>query len=346
MHKGMFLVGLLLVGVMVAIPALLVHHTASPTLVEQGTQSKGGMKKSSLEKNDVLNEPSVTVYLSHEKRRITLPLERYIRGVVAAEMPADFHVEALKAQALAARTYIANRLSKNSFPDMKQWGTKAKGAQVTDTVQHQAFVTDTVLREKWGAKYDALSKRVNEAVASTGGEVIQYNGKPIYAAFFSTSNGYTENSEDYFTEKMPYLRSVASPWDRQSPKYETKKTFSLAELTQRIQKSTGKQIAMATSTGNGIMQVKDRTPGNRIGQLRIGDQLFTGRQVREALGLSSSDFSWKVKGKDITFTTKGYGHGVGMSQWGANLMAQQGKSVQSIIKHYYQGVAIAKGNWK
>lgn len=341
----MFIIGLLLVTVMIAIPAVLVNQAESPSLVEQGTQHEGAVNQSK-PNVDLSKEPKVTIYLTNEKRKITLPLERYIRGVVAAEMPADFHVEALKAQALTARTFIANRLAKSSSSDMAKWGARAKGAQVTDTVQHQAFLTDRALRANWGDHYETLSERVNEAVSATGGEVIQYKGKPIYAAFFSTSNGYTENSEDYFTEKMPYLRSVASPWDRQSPKYEAEQTLSVAELAQRIQKYTGKQIAMSAATGSGMIQVKNRTPGKRISQLQIGDQNFTGRQVREALGLSSSDFTWRVKGKDITFTTRGNGHGVGMSQWGANLMAQKGKSVQTIIKHYYQGVAIAKEDWK
>jgi stage II sporulation protein D len=272
---------------------------------------------------------SIVVTLSKEDKVVSVPLEDYVRGVVASEMPLTFQPESLRAQALAARTYIISRVKNNR-------------AKVTDTVKDQVYATDEALRQRWGSNYDANMRKITTAVNSTRDMIITYQGKPIYAAFFSTSNGHTENSEDYFIQPYPYLRSVASPWDKQSPKYMRTKTVTLTAMSRQLEDHTGKRIAIATLTQtNGIKMLK-RTTGKRIATLKFGDQVFTGREVREALGLASSDFTWSIHGKNVTFTTYGFGHGVGMSQWGANLLAEQGKKAEEIIHHYYRGVAIKK----
>lgn len=336
MHKGMVLLLTLLIGVMIAVPAILVSFDRDdPPDVK--ARVGGGSPAASLESG-----PKVKVYLSEEKRVEELPMEGYIRGVVAAEMPADFHLEALKAQALAARTYMVDRLSRGNFSDMKKLGREAGEADVTDTVNHQVYVTDRELKKQWGEHYETYSARIDRAVSETVGQVIQYDGKPIYAAFFSTSNGKTENSEDYFSKRYPYLRSVPSPWDKASPKYSERKQFKVADFVSQISESTGKQVAVAASAGNDWLKVVKRTEGGSVSEVRIGDGKLTGRQVREALGLSSADFDFHLSGEKITVVTKGYGHGVGMSQWGANLMAEQGKSAKEIVRYYYSGVKIAK----
>lgn len=286
------------------------------------------------------DETVIRVFLSEEKRVIRVPLERYVRGVVAAEMPADFHMEALKAQALAARTYIVDRLRSGDFSDMEALGAEARGAHVSDSVQHQAYRTDEQLKKSWGDRYAAYSSQINRAVLDTRGKVILYKGEPIYAAFFSTSNGRTENSEDVFSTSFPYLRSVPSPWDEKSPRFLNEKTISLDDFFQRMEKATGKRVAVSASSGSNWIRILERTSGKRIKTLQIGDQTFTGRQVREALGLASTDFTWTIEGGRIRFRSKGYGHGVGMSQWGANLLAHQGKSAEDIVRHYYRGVEI------
>ncbi|TCW39238.1 stage II sporulation protein D [Laceyella sacchari] len=326
--------GLLLV--IMGIPALLVSWVGADTADAGDKLGKEGADLASQ------NSLQVRVYLSKEKRVIQLPLESYIEGVVAAEMPAQFHSEALKAQALAARTYIVGRLMKGQVLDAKEWGEKASGAHVTDTVQHQAYETDAVLRKKWGYNYPNNKRRVAEAVHATAGQIITYGGKPIYAAFFSTSNGRTENSEEYFKEKYPYLRSVDSSWDQLSPKYINRVSMKPDVFLSKLEQATGKRLAVAAlqTTSNQSFAVLSRTQGARIERVRIGGEVFKGREVREALNLPSSDFQLQMKDGQVIITTKGYGHGVGMSQWGANLMAAQGKSVDEIIKHYYQGVEI------
>ncbi|WP_438435097.1 stage II sporulation protein D [Gorillibacterium sp. sgz500922] len=273
----------------------------------------------------------VPVYLARTETVQRLPLEDYVLGVVAAEMPADFAPEALKAQALAARTYIVRRYLDGDFS-----GVPDKTAWVTDTVQHQAFLTDAQLRKSWGAEYAANRAKLARAVEETAGVILTYGGKPINAVFFSSGNGYTENAEDYWNVSEPYLRSVPSPWDKDAPGYETTVTISKKQLVRKLGLS-GKLSANAAASG---MRITARTEGHRVAEVQIGDASFSGREIREKLGLRSSSFEWKVKGSQIEFTTFGNGHGVGMSQWGAEGMAREGKSAEDIVRYYYRGVRL------
>ncbi|MDQ0113622.1 stage II sporulation protein D [Paenibacillus harenae] len=276
----------------------------------------------------------VHVYLTKEKRIENVPLETYVRGVVAAEMPIDFELEALKAQAIAARTYIVRRLMQGEESD-----ASVHGADVTDTIQHQVYTPLAKLEGQWTkAQRKANMAKLGKAIDETRGLVVTYEGEPIEAVFFSTSNGYTENSEDYWKQQIPYLRSVESPWDKAiSPKY--KETVSL-KLSEFHKKLGVKRKGFAKSS----LRIIERTEGNRISKIRIGDKVFTGREVREKLELASSQFTWSVKGDYITITTYGYGHGVGMSQWGANGMAKEGAGAASILAHYYSSTAVEQAS--
>jgi stage II sporulation protein D len=283
-----------------------------------------------------LDDLIIHIYLTKEKRIENVPLETYVRGVVAAEMPIDFEIEALKAQAIAARTYIVRRLIQGQGDDTDM---SLHGADVTDTVQHQVYTPLAKLEGQWTkTERKANMAKLGKVINETRGLVITYEGEPIEAAFFSTSNGYTENSEDYWTQQIPYLRSVESPWDKAiSPKY--KETVKL-KLTEFHKKLGVKRKGFAKSS----IRVIERTEGNRISKIRIGDKVFTGREVREKLELASSQFTWSVKGDFITITTYGYGHGVGMSQWGANGMAQEGANVAAILGHYYSSTTVEQAS--
>lgn len=275
---------------------------------------------------DAADSPfSVAVMRTTTETVEDVPLEEYVVGVVAAEMPAEFEMEALKAQSLAARTYTVNHL-------LYQDGEE-NNYDVTDTVQHQVYKSEEELMKQWGSDYDWKIKRVREAVAATKGEILTYEGKPITAAFFSTSNGKTENSEDYWENEIPYLRSVESPWDKESPKYADQKTFSLQQLSQLL------EIDLPNETP--IFIEESRTESGRVGKLALEGHTFSGREIREKLRLPSSDFTIKQSNNHLIFTTEGYGHGVGMSQYGANGMAKEGKTYKDIINHYYQGVEIS-----
>lgn len=252
----------------------------------------------------------VEVWLTEPRRIESVALEEYVSGVVAAEMSADFPDEALKAQAIAARTYIVRHLLNNP------------GEPVTDTTQQQAYTSRDIAQNLAG--FD----RIQAATLATAGQILLYEDEPIEALYFSTSNGYTANGEDYYEgANLPYLRSVASPWDEAiSPQYEQTQTFSAAQV-RRLLDLTEQQLAEMTIT--------QRTSGGYVQTVTAGRQQRTGRAVREALGLASADFTWSFDGDHVTFTTLGYGHGVGMSQYGARGMAADGNRYQEILAYYY-----------
>ncbi|WP_309123159.1 stage II sporulation protein D [Paenibacillus sp.] len=273
----------------------------------------------------------VPVYLTDRKETVSVPLEAYVRGVLAAEMPADFELEALKAQAIAARTYLARRLASGETSGLPP---DAAGALVTDTVAHQAYATEEELRERWGFfKYARNLDKLTRAVNDTEGLVLTYEGEPIEATFFSTSNGFTENSELYWQAAIPYLRSVESPWDeRYAPNYEREASFAYKDFYTKL--------GLKASNKMPELVVERTSDSGRVLSVRIAGTSFAGREVREKLGLASTDFTWSAADGRITFHTEGYGHGVGMSQWGANGMAKEGRTAEEILLHYYQGVRL------
>ncbi|UJF33263.1 stage II sporulation protein D [Paenibacillus hexagrammi] len=272
----------------------------------------------------------IPVYLTKKEAVETVPLEQYVKGVLAAEMPVEFELEALKAQAMAARTYVVRRVL-----DKDTSNVPVSDALVTDTTSHQAYLNEQELREQWGSAYENNMAKIDRAVTETKDLILTYEHKPINATFFSTSNGYTENSEDYWDGVIPYLRSKPSPWDiKLSPKYKETLTLSYKTVLQKLE-------LPSISKTSGI-KVQQQTAGHRIKTVTIGGKSFSGREVREKLGLASSQFDWKWVGSQIEFTTYGYGHGVGLSQWGANGMAKEGKSAADIVTYYYTGISIEK----
>ncbi|MBO9130042.1 stage II sporulation protein D [Bacillus sp. 165] len=309
----------------ILVPALLVlpfHEKASGNLAKKEKEPAAIPASSQ-------SAVQVAVYRSKQKMVETFPIEDYVVGVVAAEMPADFELEALKAQALTARTFIVKTM-------LNEQGGVPDQANISDTINDQVFKNEEELKKQWGKEYEWKIERVREAVAATAGQVLTYNNAPINASFFSTSNGFTENSEDYWGSPVPYLKSVNSPWDKESPKFSSSQTISIADF----QKKLGITIAKDGTVG----KIVSRTDGQRVGLVNFNGKTLTGKQIREKLGLRSSDFTWEQKGQQIVIKTKGYGHGVGMSQYGANGMAKEGKSYEDILNHYYTGVTIASIN--
>ncbi|WP_082684230.1 stage II sporulation protein D [Lentibacillus amyloliquefaciens] len=267
---------------------------------------------------------AVEVMRANSEQVENVPLETYISRVVASETPAEFEMEALKAQSLAARTFIVNRMLHQDGKDK---------ADVTDTTSDQVYHNEQELQQSMGSTYEEDMTKIRKAVAATKGEILTYKNNPITAAYFSTSNGYTENSEDYWENEVPYLRSVESPWDTNTPKFKDQKVFTVSKVENLLETDLPSIDAISMDLS--------RTEGNRVDQLKIGDKTFSGRNIREALGLKSSDFSIEKKRDHLIFTTKGFGHGIGMSQFGANGMAKDGKTYKEIVKHYYQDVEIS-----
>lgn len=279
----------------------------------------------------------VPIYMTKEDEIEVLPLEVYVRGVIAAEMPIEFELEALKAQAIAARTYIYRRMVDQDFSNVP-----VDGAYVTDTVSHQVYLSEDQLKQKWTAKlHEENMEKINRAVNETKGLVATYENHPINSTFFSTSNGYTENSEDYWNVELPYLRSVQSPWDIEiSPKFTNKIVLSSNEFFNKLNINP----TQPASTGQSLVRILEWSEGHRIKKIAIGDVVLTGREVRERLGLSSSQFEMVMVENQIQITSYGFGHGVGMSQWGANGMAKEGSTAEEILLHYYQGIEVQKVN--
>lgn len=268
---------------------------------------------------------NTTVRVLHEDGAIeTIPFEEYTLGVLAGEMPVNFELEALKAQAVAARSYVLKKMEQN----------KDKDYDVVDTVMNQVYVSDESLREKWKDSYDEKINKLKQAIIETKGEYLTYNNEVVEAFFFSTSTGKTENSEEVFVQALPYLRSVDSSWDSKvSPVFNETTTLSLSEFYQKLNleynDSLNIEILETTSTG-------------RIKRIKINDKEFTGNDVYKALKIRSTFFEIKKSDNNVVITTKGYGHGVGMSQYGAEGMAKEGYTYDQILKHYYKDVEISK----
>lgn len=297
----------------------------------------------------------VRVYLTRTGAVETVPLEQYVTGVLAAEMPADFELAALKAQAIAARTFIVRRLAAGDTG-----GTAGGKADVNDTVEHQVYLSRAEL-EEWPNRGKATQlEKLRQAVKQTEGIVMTYRGQPITASFFSSSGGYTENSEEYWSLKVPYLRSVPSPWDAAiNPKNRETIEMPLSQLYGKLGQKVPESVQTALAALNqgdnrakaaaklsavNLFKTLSWTSGRRVKEIRIGDQVYTGREVREKLDLRSSQFTISVTGDTVKITTYGYGHGVGMSQWGANGMAKEGYTTTQILKHYYTGISFQQAS--
>ena len=253
-----------------------------------------------------------------------VPFEKYIIGVLAGEMPISFELEALKAQAVASRSYVMKKMAYNKKNDY----------DVVDTQDNQVYLDDDYLKEAWKENYTQNINKLKKAVLETKGEYLEYNNEVVEAFFFSTSSGKTENSEEVFALEVPYLKSVDSSWDEKtSPIFNSNNYFTLTEFCNKLSVNCSNKlnvdILTTTSTG-------------RIKKIKINNKTYTGDKIRELLSLRSTFFSISQNGTNITVTTKGYGHGVGMSQYGALGMAKEGYSYDEILKHYYQGVEIKK----
>ena len=254
----------------------------------------------------------------------SIPLEEYVMGVVAGEMPVSFDIEALKAQCVASRSYVIRRImhSRDSLYD------------VVDSVNNQVYLDESQLRNRWGDKYVQYINKIRQAVNETSMEYLEYNGEVIDAMFFSTSNGYTEDSGIVFSNSLPYLKSVESSYDKNvSPVFQKIETMSLQEFYDRLGLSYANNLNVV---------ILEKSASNRVVKLKINGKDFRGRDVYYKLGIRSLDFSISQFGNNVSIETKGYGHGVGMSQYGALGMAKEGKSYKDILSHYYIGTNLKK----
>lgn len=288
---------------------------------------------------EIKNGDIIKVFIKSKNKIVQMSFEDYIVGVVAAEMPVKFDIEAIKAQAVAARTYAAAKM----FFYGGKGCVRYKGADVCSEVHCQAWISKEE-RFKYWKPSEAIANwnKINGAVLATKGIVISYNNKLASGIkYFSTSDGKTENSIHAFGYAEPYLVSVDSPNEEESPSFKSQVIISKDEFINRIKKINSK-INISSKKLASQVKILEWTEGGRVKNMKIGDKVFSGIDVRWAINLKSADFNIKIDKKNVTFNVKGYGHGVGMSQWGANEMGKRGAKYDEILKHYFKGTVMKK----
>jgi len=311
--------------------------------------NKLNISKYDLNKDSVIldkinsEEPYVKLLISKENKIENIKLEEYVKGVISAEMPVEFNIEALKAQAVAARTYAVAHMGTYGGRQYDKQGN----IDLIDTVECQVYINKNDRLSSWPEnKRDEYWKKINEAVDLTHGEVITYNDSIVSEPFFfSCSSGKTENSEDVFSNPEPYLRSVSSIEDKASPEYESTVKISYEDFIRKINSKYSNAGLKANNIKNQITVIS-RSESGSIKEIKVGSVTMKGLQFRSILGLNSENISIKFYNKYLEFSCKGYGHGVGMSQWGANFMGKSGKNYIYILQHYYMGVSIDKLKYK
>ncbi len=283
-----------------------------------------------------IDEPDlIKVYNLKTNDVMVIDFEEYLKGVVASEMPVEFNIEALKAQAITARTFLLYRMKKypNGQPEHMD-------APVCTGTHCQVWSSKEDLiashEEGW---YDNNWSKIEEAVNSTAGQILTYEGKIIEPLFHSTSGGRTENSEDVFSASIPYLRSVESPYENEAPKLHDSVKITVNDFISKV-KSVYSDLDISPENLDEKIQLGEVSEGGKIKTIFIDNKQLTGREMRSLFNLNSTNFSFIQSGNEIEIVTTGYGHGVGMSQWGAEGMADEGYNCKEILKHYYTGVEI------
>ena len=259
------------------------------------------------------NEKTIIVHLTDLD--LYLDLNDYVTGVVASEMPALFNEEALKAQAVAARSFATSKIENNFL-------------ELTSGISDQVYSPNFKLKEKWNDDYNKYYNKIYNCVKSTHNEVIKRDNKILRTYYFSMSNGYTENSQTVFNDTT--FTSVKSLENENTPNYKFQKTFSSSDLNKLL------------NISNIDVQNIERNETNHVKSITINNKTYTGIEFRKLLNLRSTDFTIEKQDNNYIITTIGYGHGVGMSQYGANQMAKEGSSYKEILNHYYENTEISE----
>ncbi len=280
----------------------------------------------------VSEDAGVTVDILFGSRVERMTLRDYLLGVVAAEMPASFEPAALEAQAVAARTDTLYRLLVAR--------PHREAACCVDPGCCKAYLSPEELRRRWGEDYDRWAEKIAAAVDATDGEVLTWEGKPIFAAFHACSDGWTEASEDVWVTALPYLRSVPTPeTEGEVPAFRSEVRFGTEELRSLLEdKVPG---AVLPEDPADWLSGEKRTSSGRLLSVEAGGVTLSGTAFRLLLGLRSTAVTWSLREGTFRFETAGYGHGVGLSQYGAEAMAKAGSGWQEILRHYYTGAGIS-----
>lgn len=324
MKKTIFII-IAIILITIILPLIIICNTSGFYIVPKNKTA------------EITNTETIKVYIKSKDVVEEMPVEDYIVGVVAAEVPASFETEAIKAQAVAARSYLMSHI--NSYRT-KGIPENHKGADAcTDYTHCQAWLSEAERKASWSSDAaDENWEKIKNAVAATQGEVMRYDGEIINAVFHSTSSGKTENAVDVWGSDVPYLKSVNSEGDKKSPKYSSDVDISVDEY---------KNTIAANITGidwtKGLYSDIVRSDAGGIVTMKVGGAEIKGSKLRSMFGIRSTNVELSEKDGRIYMRVLGYGHGVGMSQYGANYLAGEGKGYKEILKTYYTGVEIVKG---
>ncbi len=267
----------------------------------------------------------------------SIPEDKFIFSTVATEVPANFCDETIKAQMVAAYTYFKNLQKKQkSHPS-----NELNGADfAVDSSKCKYFATDEKIHEKWGNNFDFYNDKFQRLLSEVLGQTLKYNGEYIEAMYHAISSGQTESIEDVFGGNNPYLKPVPSPGDTLANGYLTEKTLSIAEITETL-KAKFPGEALDTNAVKS-MCISEKNDSGLIKKVSVGSKTFTGREIRELFSLRSSNFDIEITPDNVIFKVRGYGHGVGLSQYGAEYMAKQGADYKEILAWYYPGTELVK----
>lgn len=319
MFKGILLFIFYILAVTLIIPFGVIFFSSKIEVTPSNKEAFIYERESEQEVINSVEFNNNEIIQSNKESFETNKFEDYIVGVVAAEMPVSFEEEALKAQAIAARTYAFKRIDNiNEDVDYKNIG--------------QAYNSIEELKIKWGKSYENYYEKIKNAVYSTKGIIMIYEDEPIESVFHSTSAGRTEISENIWGRNLPYIKSVDSKADEKAPNFIFDKKIPnekiIKEISGKYQNINKKEIISS-------FNISKRSDAGYVLEVSVGGKILTGREIRTMFELRSTNFTIKKEKGGILFTTKGFGHGAGMSQYGANFMALSGKNYKEILSHYY-----------
>lgn len=309
-----------------AIIMLLCPLAAIPSGPEENTAEEQTGEDTAKEASKT-DSDTISVFMSAEEKTEEMDMRDYIIGTVAAEMPASYESEALKAQALAAVTFAQYQKTAGSSEELD-------GADISDdSSTHQGYMSVSQMQEKWGDAYETYYNKIAEAVDAVIDKVITYDGEPIMAAYHAISTGKTESAENMWGKAIPYLVSADSEGDKYSSRYSSTVTVSEEEMKEALKDKKNADL------DSGI-KINSTSDSGTVMSITVCGIEMTGAEVRTLFSLRSPSFTVESEDGEYTFCVKGYGHGVGMSQYGADWYAKQGYTYEEIIAHYYPGTSI------
>lgn len=338
--KHLIYTGIIYLVILLLIPAIIIDQYK----IQKEEEKKQEEKKEIEEKYEVEGKVGETIRVKLYKTGevIAIDANDYLRGVVPSEMPPSFEMEALKAQAVVARTYLYNKINE---------GSSHEDAEICDNPGHcQAFYTKDKLISIWkgrGYTDEQVNEywgRIDNAVVTTSNIVAMYNGECIKAYFHANSGGKTEDVSAIWGKKdIPYLKSVESLGEEAHQYYTSSETIKKSDFEKIVKEKVNKDYSCQNRSEN-LIEIVDYTNSGRVNSVKIGEDIVKAENIRTMFSLKSTNFKIEQNGDEIVFSVSGYGHGVGMSQTGANYYAKQGMKFSDIITHYYTGVEVKKIN--